>query len=588
MSCGFELPQTLTITAEPTAFIPLGNPFNSLEPEERLEYLVSLDGIKNMMNKAETGDIGTQLANKNNVKIYSYEVPNLYEGYQAYVVHYPLVELQLDLTDYVDGKLADAFNMEGEKIQIDVPIAPPSFLLPPGVEIYPYYLTPSGPKKTEAPMPLYNLELSDMYKLILKVEGEEAGKSFGIEVPFDNDFPWDTYGPDFQEYLWVNIPAFGFDGYKQGERVERDGKIYLQYMSEKDVFLPGDLEDGILQAFFMVKGYCQGIRMPQIVFNWKRALIDTTSSDHDIDHFKGEFKIENALEKFLGTGVKFGEVKGYIYVDGINAETTLSLTCKQGDTPVDLYTRNVVTGGEERPAFSNIMKVPLSTENCVDVDALTNMLNTPKAASLSYEVTINEMWFENNISIMSQKITADLVLLLPLVFKADASSGYIDEEGNDDYVKISLNDLLPKPAEGEEKTDILMRDKDGEGMLSNISSIRIVLKKYRNDILTTEPGGGMAVLLTADRPDGEPPYQQLFNIMVGSGEPALLVNDPVELPNPFNPGFDVLVKKEKKADGTNEDYAILGIQRQKPNSAFTFTIMVEAKTAIDQTIELEF
>jgi hypothetical protein len=586
MSCAFEIPQMLTITGDPKVYIPLSNPFNSLDPEERLEYLVSLEGIRAMMNKADVGDTGTQLADKSHVKIYSYEVPDEYDGYQTYAVHYPLVELQHDLTDYIDGKLAQALNMDGEKIHIDVPFTPPSFPLPPGVDIYPYYLTPAGPAKTPTPMPLYNLELSDMYKIILKVEGEDAGKSFGIEVPFDDAFPWETYGPDFKEYLWVYIPAFGFDDYIQGEKAERDGITYLQFMSEKDEFLPGDLEDGILKAYFMVKGPCSGLRMPQIVFNWTRALIDTTSSDHGIDRFKGDFKIENALGKFLGAGVKFKEIQGYMFITGIDGDPRLSLTCQHdGGAIVDLYTEN---GGkleeQTRPNFTDIITEKFQPINKVDFVKLTEMLNTPQAASLSYEVTINEMWIDNDETITTKKITADLVLLLPLIFKADEESGYEDEDGSKNYVKISLNDLLPKLAEGEEKTDILMRDKDGDGVLSKISYIRIVLRNYINDVLAVERDGRLDVLLTAERPDGEAPYQQLFNIMIGRGEPFLLINDPDELPNPFNPGFDVLVKKEKKADGTNENYAILGIQRQKPNSAFTFTIMVEAKTAINETI----
>jgi len=59
----------------------------------------------------------------------------------------------------------------------------------------------------------------------------------------------------------------------------------------------------------------------------------------------------------------------------------------------------------------------------------------------------------------------------------------------------------------------------------------------------------------------------------------LIIDNPNDLPNPFIPGFDMLVKKEE-----GEDYAILGIKRQTSHSKFGFTIMVEAKTNLNETI----
>jgi hypothetical protein len=548
MACNYQVPESLVIRGSPTVKLPLGNPFNLLDDNERLEYYVSLDGIREMMNK--NGADGK-------VNIYNYNAAD----YQTYVVHYPLAKMQLNLTEYIDEKLAEALNdVNGEQIDINVPTEPPTFPdLPPGSSIYPYYLTPTGPVKSEEPLPLYNVELDDMYKLILEVEGKEEGNSFGIEIPD---------GALFQEHLWVKIPAFGIKDYMLG-KMEGDK---LRFISDEKTFYPHDMEDGILKAYFMVTGPCPGIRMPEIVFNWEKALIDSTTSNF----FNGDYTIENALGKYMGVGVEFTDVQGYIYIEGVDGSATLSLTVESSESASPVYSiDDEPLANQATPDFSasNYSLAPQSLNAPIP---LADMLNSPgDSVTLSYKIKIEEYWvYAEDIS--GLPITTDMVILLPLKFKATTPSDYTGKDG-EEYVKISLNDLLPDSSEGD---DLFMRDKGEDSLLKDISYIRIALNHYKNTILKAEELG---VLITAKYKDESDPYLNYFS-MTGNA-PFLQIDKIDKLPNPFNPGFDVLVKKEKKSDGNGyEDYAMLGIFPQNKNSAFSFTIMAEVKTNINQSI----
>jgi len=466
MACDIQIPESLTITGSPNVHLPLGSPFKSLPPEERLEYYVSLAGIRDMMSKN---------AESSNIKVYNYQVPGEYDTYQTYVVHYPLIEMQLDLTEYVDKAVTDALNIDGEQIQVNVPEIEPHF---PEIETYPYYLIPIMPGCVKPETPLYNIELDEMYKLVKRVDGGP----FGIEI---------KYNEGFEENLRVKMPGFGINDYIKGKKETVNGVEKLRFLSDDDTFYPGNLENGTLKAYFKVIGPCTGLELPDLVFEWETAIIETKNSDY----FKGDYTIKNDLNKFLGTGVSLSDAQGYMYIDGIE-EAALDLTYEySGITPVDLYPdRELVK--QTRPSFSETITTTLPKHNHIDVDKLIKMLNHPDEIVLKYKINIEEMEIENKEeSISGRTVSADLVILLPLVFKAEAPSDF-SEYG--DYAKISLNNLLPKPAEGEEKKDLFMRNEDGNGWLSNISQIKISLKNYKNDILDADELG---ILLTAERPD---------------------------------------------------------------------------------------
>jgi len=88
VSC--EIPQSITIKGKPGVYIPLGSPFASMDDEDRLENHVSSVKIKEMM-----GNTGTK-----GVEVYDYTGNESDPDVQAYIVHYPIAEINLNTLQY--------------------------------------------------------------------------------------------------------------------------------------------------------------------------------------------------------------------------------------------------------------------------------------------------------------------------------------------------------------------------------------------------------------------------------------------------------------------------------------------------------
>ncbi|MDR0303139.1 MAG: hypothetical protein LBI04_12610 [Treponema sp.] len=176
---------------------------------------------------------------------------------------------------------------------------------------------------------------------------------------------------------------------------------------------------------------------------------------------------------------------------------------------------------------------------------------------MEYEVTIDS-WTIYYDGDNEKTVTADLVILLPLEIVSTISS---TKSG---YKKLELgDDLFPDMGD----SDLFLRtdNPDEDDLLSNLDSIKIILKNYRNDIIDN------ISLLIVSKSDNKP----LEVLNFDDPEPFIELKMD-DLPNPFTPRFEIVIR-----DGTP-----LKIKRQlKDIPEFDFVLAVEAKANIDHTIK---
>ncbi|MCL2127251.1 MAG: hypothetical protein FWH38_03260 [Treponema sp.] len=541
LSC--EIPQSLTIKGNPGVYLPLGSPFASLDQDDRLESKISPASIREMMNKSVS-----ETSTDRPARIYDYQLDSalgsqlgIDPATQTYLIHYPIVSMQLDLMEYVDDAMSDYEDNEPATYVIPAAIAN---IITQNIfdSQYPSgcFLTLDGPK-TSPGDPLFSVNLSDMYKLVYEVNGER----FGIQI---------GYSATFEQNIMVRIPALGIGGsgpndYQKGVK---DGDKLVFYNPAKTTFSPADLgEGGMLEIYVKLTGPCSGTINPEMVFIWTSAEIDTSGKN-----LSGSYPVENSLGEFLGQGVDFKKVEGYIYVDGAGDGGTITL--KAGSN--DILSDSPLTQ-KPSPVFQDpyTKKLPDSSLNA-PIDLL-GLLNSGGSV-LEYEINIPTMTINNSNT--SEVITADLVILLPLELEitTPASGAYANT-----YVKLDLEDLFPDPGDG----DLFMRESQDNGLLNNLDYVKIIII---NPNITVIDMSRLAVLVTAKN------YSNIIDFSLAS--PYLQI-DFKDLPYPFSPKFEILLKR----DGGSGSPGTFRITRpaQGKEQSFNFSLAVEARANIDYTID---
>lgn len=535
MSC--EVPQSITVKGNPGVYIPLGSPFSRLPDADRLENRINPDRVKEMLNKSDTNDT-------DEVKIYDYKGKEVDDDVQAYIVHYPIVEMKLDLTEYMN----DATKVNGNTsisyaIESNIGNSSPSqfdTLFPQGA-----YLTEKGPQKTEE-TPLFKISLANMTKLVQEVRGN----AFGLKMKYSDN--------SFAQNVQIKIPAFGIDTYIPG--TEADNKTLLFVNDTNDqTFIPKSVSNGgklteknELEIFVKVTGPCSGTIIPEMVFDWTDAII-YAPQDKPI---KGEYTIKNELGDFLGTGNTFEEVTGYVYMYGIERNTRISL----GYNNIKLLNKNLLTP-KDRPMFPITEEIPahsLSQPNIELTDAFRS------ESTLIYEVTIETWEIKNDNDTREKIITADLVILLPLKFIISTPSS------ESDYVKLEMKNLFPEPGSG----DLFMRTgkNNPDDLLNNLETVRINLERFQNTIINE-----FSLLIVSGRD-----FSERLDLSQDSKNPSLEI-DWKKVPYPFSPRFEILIKKE-----FNQSYGILKIKHPPIDKhlTFDFFLTVEATANIDHKMHL--
>jgi hypothetical protein len=507
--------------------LPLGSPFGKLAEDKRLENRISSARIKEIFSDDD-----------NKLSIYDYDGDEIDDReVQAYVIHYPIVEMKLDLEAYVRDAIKD---------EDDTPF---SYTIPDEImdhnQQFPlYFAGAQGPQISEG-APLFRISLADMANLVKEVDVNDVG----LEMMYDNE--------DFAKYVRVKIPAFGINDYINGEK---DGNILRFINTPENKFIPKSISRGgnlseknEIEIFVMITGACSGTIAPEMIFEWTSAIIDASG-----DPIEGSHPITNELRDFLGKGAAFKKVNGYIYVGGIESDAFMSLFC---DNETLAYGDLI---SKERPQFPIAGHLPLhSLGSEPDGIDFTEVFNSE--STLNYEIKIEEWPIINDGDQNNKTITADLVILLPLellITNPPGHSVYAEQ-----YSKLELGEDLFSAGNG----DLSFRDGNDDDLLNNIETMKIILEKLENNIM-----GNINLLIASDNG-----YHELLDLTPKSdGPPPSLEIQKDDLKYPFTPRFEILLKKDENGD------AILKIKRlpQGKSPVFDFFLAVEAQVNIDHKI----
>jgi hypothetical protein len=555
MSCDIGMPKSVTIKGKPGVYISLGSPFTE---ENRVEDHFHPSKIREMMAGEDES-----------AHVYNYQ-DDKDEELQAYIIHYPIVEMKLDLSQYVRDAATDD---DGEPSIYDVPsiFGTPFEGYPNGV-----FLTGTqGPQLHEYPHdPLFTVCLPDMVKLVQEINYGP----FGLEL---------DYNASFAENLLVKIPDFGFSDYQHGIK---EGDKLKFYNPDFKQFKPAEqLDDnGELKIFIKIIGPCSGTIELGMIFDWENAKINT--SDKPIG---GEQKLTNSLRDYLGEGVTYKSVEGYIYVTDIDGATLLisydgvDLLDPLNPVPSPLTNR-------PRPSFPASDDIPFSGQvprHSLDdpyID-LTEVMNNDLEADFKYDVHVAYTEIENNESDTEKIITADMIILLRLEFEVrnvEDSSDPLPESYRDEYVKLELGNLFPESKDSDlfRRTD----DEDDVDILSQLKMIKIYLKNIDNNIIDDSQ---LSILISAQDASERTFEDQIDFSAESKGVDPYLVfyfgEDYDEtFPYPFTPRFYIILKKD---DDGKEDYATLKVLQPPDDDepGFDFHLAVEVKTDINYTIDLQ-
>jgi len=574
ISCGFEIPQSLTIKAKPGLRVPLGSPLKSLKEEDRVEYLVSLANIQKMMGEA--GDATAQLA------VYDYQMGpteaaefNVASNTQVYAVHYPITEMKLELYKYVQEAIADmgpgsqAYDIPpvitveiGGILFEETPLE--DFFKPaPYPGIAEIYLTKDGLQFDDTDItPSFSIPLTEMYRLVTSV----TGKKFGLRISRNEE------NEEYDDNVKVWIPALGMAGYEDGV-VSDDGE-WLEFVvgdgnNSTTTFSPQDAlasSAGKLEIFVKLTGPYKGNITLDMVFDWDIAMIDTSGVNGTL--LEGSYPIENNFADFLGSDVEFKTINGYVYVvgeyEGFNADISLTFN---GNNLIDFDPSLHLV--PQRPQFAGTIQGPLLDTSLQDrLIPLTEILNTkdPVSPNLEYQFRIME-WELEKVKVLEnpdEKISIDLVLVLPLELQV-----YSSDPASTDYAKLNL-DVFPEIAGA---GDLFQRGGAGDDSLFKmLTKASIILDSIDSTILEFKK---FAIRVWVDENKYDKPPLDL-----GATKPSVTF-DSKDIAFPFSPKFEFLIKKD---DG--KDFATLKILRplETEEPMFDFSITVIADVDIDYPV----
>jgi hypothetical protein len=541
-SCNFQIPETLELKGSPGVYLPLGNPFETRE-ELNISTYVSASKILEMV-----GGSGTTTSTVHKIRVYDYRPPKNPDvsDEQSYVVHYPIAEMSYDLSAYITTLTEEIADLS---ISIPQEAESEAFWNYASKELY---LTENGPQEQDISSPLFNIPLGDIAALVQYVDLEPSG----ISMPYDSAL---------EDHLFIKIPDLGFDDYIPGKK---EGE-FLNFLGKSCKLEPPLLNKDKIPVYVKLTGSCSGTITPTVVFNWTKANIKpgkdgTLLGNYDIDL--------SELMEFLGTDVKFTGIKGYVYVKDL-PEGNATMTLKVGGK--DLVSSSIET--KERPPFEvsdsfikSLSGYPHSI-SASDSISMTEVFSSEKT-SLEYTISMAELLlYPGNDK--TKVISADLVIELPL--RLTVSAKPTDPALRDTHVKLNLggDNMLPQA----EKDLFGRTGNDDDDLFSSLDSVTIRLKDIQNNVInntkeeinisimtkgTNNPG---QLIVFKDKDEGEEPAEITF-----SGDDLLY---------PFIPVYEILIPKDESS-GDSGTFWIDHLDDPK----FNFSLVVEAKTKIDQTI----
>jgi len=600
-SCGLENlpPKSFTVKGNPGLYVPIGSPFAGMEKEDRLEYQLSPENMKKKMkeNVAKEGadeDVQIFLASERTVrdlkarlKEYLNEDLNIAPGVQSYLVHYPLINMPLNLKRYADNAIAEA-KKGREDGNIVIPAIPPGLSMPRFLS-YDETTKTTDPLETEdSKKPFVKIPFTKMAKLVKKVEG---GK-YGLEI---------DWSQELQDNLLLKIPGFGIDDYIPGIPTDNDGnptsvnprklRYYDTSADPKTTFLPqrqedppgniikSDLDDEEnLFVYAKITGPCSGKLQPVMIFEWEQALIDTKAMEGEKSTFMGYYPIKNTLSEFVGEGVTFKKVIGFMYMSGVKTENAKLFSAIYKSTDYDNGLRNPIkTPYDEKLHNVELLELPdgdiydndlypMSITNKEDPTLGGEPLDLTEifesiAMTLQYAITINNMWYEHKED-NNDYIKFDMLVLIPMDLKISQKITDASPNINNNYVLLDFGQSF---SETLWKGDLFGRKEGEDNNIKQIEYFNVGIIRTNINIVEKDK---LALLASSGNNHRTMEFRDNASLqLAGNSSGGSLLS----------PTFRLILKKDP-----NEDFGSFRILRP-PVPVFDFKLYVEAKAKLEYT-----
>jgi len=599
-----EIPQSVTVKGNPGLYVPLGSPFppkDGPKKKERLDYLVSSENIKSMMYSNDASDnANAELivyeAGEDLLQALNAKYPEINPGVQTYLARYRLAEMPLELQKYVDNAMKDVNENKAFTITtVSALQSNPTYLYEGG----------SAGSAEDVNKPFIKIPLKNMVKLVKEArKGDGPNDIFGLEIDYDPSDPNDV---KLKDRLELKIPGFGI-GWMHGEPYPAGNPDRLRYYDKsttpKSVFYPRnqnqpgetgkgpDLDgEGDLRIYARISDtFTERTLEPQIIFDWKEAKIDTKKDD-GTGNYTDNYPLNNGgLSGFLGDGVSFKKVDGYMYMSGVNTSSTRmeieilgdnnsqKIEIKRDLKPVaqpDFPPDGAVFSKSDGDILIELQdKMSLQPESGGSKRELDlRQILDPASKTLKVAMFMDEMTIKrDNAEIQEQSITFDLLVLIPMDLKVESATEAPDitvgsTNIRQNYVTLDLGGAI----NGSLWDGDLFGRKPGENendYLKNIRSFKIGM--FKTDINILEQGKLAILAITKSGKSQILEFKNNGSIVLDNSGDSL-----------ESPQFSVLLKKDSPGPDGPGSLRIL----RSDNPSFDFKLFVEARAELEFTTD---
>jgi hypothetical protein len=541
------IPEQVKVDTRPDLYLPLtpnlftGNERGKYSPEKLITDNLSPAKVKEMIGKSMTGI--TVATYKDPAGKPDETIP------QTYLLRYPIMEMQLDLSQYME--------------QLNVDRHPTGYPVdsgyPPGVTLSP----PISIVKDE------KVELRDMANLVTTMNYTR----FGIKIK-----------GNYAGILQVDISNGDADGFSVKESKGTYDSGYTYFVSSYDpakTWTP-DKHGTLTLNISLLQSPQGGNISPEFVLDWTTATVHPSGSGLADSVPLDLSSLGDTLEN-----IQFETVTAYLYASGLSgSNATVSLT--SGGSPL-VATDTPLKDAADVPKFADGGEYagplpPRSTASDINLTGTLNKSLVPEAGvKLDYVVSFTKIELTNTPgnSNIGKTISAVLLIKLPLEFKytgeefTDTGTTYSDSKTgasitNSDYVEFKMKDAgdystmlgdedLLKPIKEELPDDVTL----------DLKNLSLILTGCDTTLL---PGVSIAIKQRSDAPTG-----MLIDFRSYAPGEDIRLNFKVEDDKPFAPVIHILLRK-----GTGGS-AVLALGN---GGQFRFGLAVEVESKLDATIEL--
>ncbi|MDR2397686.1 MAG: hypothetical protein LBD74_02885 [Spirochaetaceae bacterium] len=528
-SCGFEVPEALTITGKPGIHLPLGSPFGA-EGESINDFI----GQQKMSEMISNPD--------GKAKLYDYQGDGTKPQVQTYLVRFKIAELNLDLKSHV--KNADDITM-------------PKLSIPAGPDLgSPVYLTEGVPASEPPSKPPFTISLGALEEWLKDIQLKGAGITI-------------TGGAGLENTLRLKIPQLGIANYSKGTPLGGDlvftgGEYTLFKTTGTDT---EKAESSKIAIYAEISGAVSLGEYPmELNFNWTEATLYPGGTGIYAGRYQMDF---GSFTSYLGNA-ELKAMPTFMFIHGLPEGSQGKITLKRGST--FLVKDKDIT---QKPFPNNLtfqdetVSGPLPTAQTSSEQFDLKDLFGSDSSALDYTITVQKIKITPETG--NPTITADLLAQIPLQFVI-TSQETITHEGKS-YKELALQPLQNLSG-SDTGGDLFGRsDSNEDDLLKGLGDVRLGFYNYTNTIVE-----GLSLFVGQIEDGKASAASEFVALKLGDQEPEALTFDEKDVVYPFQPQFKVLVAGDELGNSA------FSIGPLSEDAKLDFSLVLDATATIEQTI----